>query len=203
MELKILNDLYTDENTYVLFSGNDVLLIDPGTRTEDILKMTEGKKIKYILLTHCHYDHIISVPELSEKSGALIYCTEECAENVKNPLINLTEAALGKSISLENIAGILTEEDGFDFNGEHIDVIKTPGHTSCSTCFLWQDKLFSGDTLFQRSVGRWDLPTGNKDILEKSVRGRLYTLDDNITVYPGHGNATSIGYEKKFNMCIR
>ncbi|MBP3361767.1 MAG: MBL fold metallo-hydrolase [Clostridia bacterium] len=203
MELKILNDLYTDENTYLLFSGNDVLLIDPGTRTEDILKMTEGKKIKYILLTHCHYDHITAVPELSESFGAQIYCTGECAANVGNSGINLTEAALGKSICIDNISGILTEEKGFDFNGEHIDVIKTPGHTSCSTCFLWENKLFSGDTLFQRSVGRWDLPTGSKDILEKSIREKLYTLDDNTEVYPGHGKPTSIGYEKKFNMCIR
>ena len=81
--------------------------------------------------------------------------------------------------------------------GIDIKCIYTPGHTDCSVCFLAENSLFSGDTLFFESVGRWDFETGNFQELENSVRNKLYSLPDDTKVYPGHGRQTSIGYEKK------
>ena len=81
--------------------------------------------------------------------------------------------------------------------------MKTPGHTNCSTCFLFGDNLISGDTLFQRNVGRWDLPTGDGRILVNTIKNKIFNLDEDINVYPGHGSKTSIGYEKKFNLFIK
>lgn len=203
MEIKILNDLYSDENTYFLIKNGECIVVDPGNDFEKIKSFSEDLKIKYIFLTHCHYDHISAAPELIELTGALLCCTEECAANIANPNINLTEFGLGRKMSINNVDIILNDEAEFDFNGEKIKIIKTPGHTNCSTCFLFGDNLISGDTIFQRNVGRWDLPTGDGRILVKTIKNKIFTLDENINVYPGHGSKTSIGYEKKFNLFIK
>ena len=84
-----------------------------------------------------------------------------------------------------------------------VKCIYTPGHTNCSVCYLFGKEMFCGDTLFLRNCGRWDLPTGNEEDLRKSVKEKIYTLDENIILHPGHGEDTSIGYEKKFNFYIK
>ena len=84
-----------------------------------------------------------------------------------------------------------------------INVITTPGHTKGGACFLIEDNLFSGDTLFLRSVGRCDFPGGDMDTLINSIKNKLYTLDDEVIVYPGHGNITKIYYEKRYNTFIK
>ena len=202
MEIKVLNDLYTDENTYFIIENHEAIVIDPGVSYEKILSNIYDIKIKYILLTHCHYDHIGSVNKLISCFDAKICCTEECAENIKNVNISLTQMGLGKPEIIENAHIIFNDGDEFDFSGNKIKVIKTPGHTSCSVCYMIEDNLFTGDTLFFQNVGRWDLPTGNGETLIKSIKEKIYSLDDDITVYPGHGNKTSVGYEKKFNFYV-
>ena len=203
MQIKVLNDLYTDENTYFLIDGKDAAIIDPGTSYEKIKEFSKELNIKYILLTHCHYDHISSAVEIVSDTGAKICCSKECAEHIKDVNISLTKMGLGKPLIIEKADIILEDGQEFLFNENIIKVIKTPGHTSCSTCYLYEDNLFSGDTLFFQNVGRWDLPTGNGEELIKSVKEKLYTLDDNIKVYAGHGRETTIGYEKKFNFYIK
>ena len=96
------------------------------------------------------------------------------------------------------------DNEEFNIDGLNIKCILTPGHTNGGACFLINGKkLFSGDTLFLRSIGRSDLPTGNPIELINSIEKRLYKLDDDIEVFPGHGGKTLIGYEKKFNMFIK
>ena len=203
MEIKVLSDIYMDENTYFIISNGNAIVIDPGSKADDIIKFAGDIKIKYIFLTHCHYDHINGVEELKEKTGAEICATEECCENIKNPLINLSGAWLDYEIKISSVSHILSEEKDFIFDDIKIKIIKTPGHTNCSACFLAENSLFSGDTLFLRTTGRWDLPTGNEDILKKSILNKLYALNDDIIVYPGHGDKTTIGYEKKFNFLVK
>jgi len=203
MEIKILNDLYSDENTYFLIKNGECIVVDPGTGFDKIKSFSEDIEIKYIFLTHCHYDHISAVPEIISETGAKLCCTSECAENIKNSDINLTEFGLGRKLCIENVDIILKEEEVFDFNGEIITTIKTPGHTSCSTCFMFGDNLISGDTVFLRNVGRWDLPTGDGRQLVKTIKDKIFTLDENLNIYPGHGAKTSVGYEKKFNLFIK
>ena len=203
MDIKVLTDIYMDENTYFIIENKKAIVIDPGSSAEDIIAFAGDAEIKYIFLTHCHYDHMKGANELRKKTGAEICASIECAENIKRPEINLSGAWLDNDIIIENTENILIEENDFEFEGIKIKTIKTPGHTNCSTCFMVENNLFAGDTLFLQTTGRWDLPTGNEEILRKSIKEILYVLDDEITVYPGHGKKTSIGYEKKFNFIVR
>ena len=109
----------------------------------------------------------------------------------------------GEILSLECVDKTVSDGDEFKIGDILVKCIKTPGHTSCSTCYLIEDNLFSGDTIFLRTTGRWDLPTGDFGVLGNSIKDKIYTLDENLTVYPGHGEKTSVGYEKKFNMFVK
>ena len=192
MEVKTIKSLDMDENCYLLINGKDAILIDPGEDTFKILKEIQNYNVKYILLTHCHFDHIYSLSEL--KGQKIVLGSFNLVRNIINPKITFLS-------SYEKLDGKI---DGFFKDGEvkklcgiDIKCIYTPGHTDCSVCFLADDCLFSGDTLFFGSVGRWDFETGNLKELENSVRNKLYTLPDNTKVYPGHGIETTIGFEKK------
>lgn len=192
MEVKIIKSLEMDQNCYLLINGKYAVLIDPGEDTFKILKETEGYNVKYILITHCHFDHIYSLSEL--KGQKIVLGAFNLIKNIVNPKITFLSPS-------ENLKGKI---DGFFSDGEvknlcgiDIKCIYTPGHTDCSVCFLAENSLFSGDTLFFESVGRWDFETGNFKELENSVRNKLYSLPDDTKVYPGHGRQTSIGYEKK------
>jgi len=199
--LKIQN--YTNgENCYIVKNGDGAIVIDPGVGADEIYSRTKGTQIKYVLLTHCHYDHIVGVNELLEK-GAELCASRKCADNIADRNKNLTMSGLGYVIELKNTDIILSEDEDITLCGMKVRTIETPGHTECSCCFLIEDHLFSGDTLFLRSVGRWDLPTGSSEELRKSIINKIYTMDEKITVHPGHGEDTDIGYEKKFNLCIR
>ena len=118
--------------------------------------------------------------------------------------INFSMSGLGYALSAKSSEIILEDGEEFTVDGLKIKCILTPGHTNGGACYLVNDeKLFSGDTLFLRSIGRSDLPTGNGEKLVNSIKNKLYTLDDDIEVFPGHGGATTIGYEKKYNMFVR
>lgn len=201
MKIVTVNNYRTDENCYILINDGHAAVIDPGSEAEEIIESAEGAKIDYILLTHCHYDHIIGMEELRNLTGAKFLASRICAENTADSTVNLTEAALGEAIEVKMPEEIISSE--INLCGMDIKVINTPGHTSCGVCYLVGKNLFTGDTLFLRNTGRWDLPTGNEEILMKSIREKLYTLEDDIAVYPGHGKQTSIGYEKKYNFVCR
>ncbi len=180
-----------DQNSYLLVNGKDAVLIDCGEDTFKILKETEKYNVKYILLTHCHFDHIYSLSEL--KGQKTVLGSKNFLKNITNPKITFLP-------SCENLAG---KTDGFFEDGEvknlcgiDIKCIYTEGHTDCSVCYLAENCLFSGDTLFFGSVGRWDFETGDFEKLKNSVK-KLYTLPDDTVVYAGHGQTTTIGYEKK------
>ena len=192
MEIKRIVSMQMDENCYLLINGKDAVLIDPGEDTFKIISECEGYNVKYILLTHCHFDHIYSLEELKGHRTVL---------GSFNLMRNITDQKITFLPSCEKLEGKI---DGFFKDGEvknlcgmDIKCIYTPGHTDCSACFYAENYLFSGDTLFSGSVGRWDFRTGNINELEASVRNKLYSLPDETLVYPGHGDRTTIGNEKK------
>ncbi len=206
MNIKIINSFQTDENTYIVYDNNKTgFVIDPGNSDEEIIKTCEelGVVIDKIILTHCHYDHIEFLEQLREKSKAQLVCTKNCSENIGRLGINLSCFGLGKEIKAKEAQIILNDGDIIKIGDMEVKCIHTPGHTNCSACFMVENNLFSGDTLFLRSCGRWDLPTGDGEIIKNSIKEKLYTLDDDVVVYPGHGNKTTIGYEKKYNLVIR
>ena len=197
----------TGENTWLIFDENtkNGVIIDPGCKIENIEKMIaeNGVTVKYILLTHCHYDHIMSLLPLKKKTGADIVCGARGSINLGDPAINLTLQGLGYEIKDINADIILKDGEHLKLDGLDIECIYTPGHTSCGVCYLAGKELFAGDTLFLRSCGRWDLPTGDMDVLFSSIREKLYVLPDDTVVHSGHGHDSNIGYEKKFNFCVK
>ena len=191
MEVKTIISEQMGQNCYLLKEGERGILIDPGIDTFKILRETENIQINYILLTHCHYDHLWSLNEIRRRKKVLT--SKLCGVNMINPEISLCEKEI-----LPRSSGDRIFSDGEEQNldGIRVKCIYTPGHTDGSACFLAGNSLFSGDTLFAGSVGRWDLPTGNYEKLKKSVE-KLYALPDITKVYPGHGPSTTIGEEKK------
>ncbi|MBS7298039.1 MAG: MBL fold metallo-hydrolase [Eubacteriales bacterium] len=191
-----------DQNCFLVY-GDDKkgILIDPGLDTVKILKAVEDKDVDvlYILLTHSHYDHSFSVGEL--RGHKKLACSSLCSYNLGKQSRNLS-AAFGNPFEYEPADLILADGDILEVGEISIKAIETPGHTDGGMCFLIGDMLFSGDTLFRRTVGRCDFPTGNGDVLVNSIKTKLYSLPDDTAVYPGHGENTTIGYEKKFNMFV-
>lgn len=204
MKIKKLNNYMTDENTYIVYNENtkNGFIIDPGC--DGILKSAAADNIKitHILITHCHYDHIEFMEKIREITGAVLVSGDKASINITDPAINLSYSGLGYDLSAERSDIILKDGEEIDINGINVKCIYTPGHTNCSVCYIADNSIFTGDTLFLRSVGRSDLPTGNAAVLEKSVKEKIYSLN-NMTVYPGHGRETSIDYEKKFNFFIK
>lgn len=207
MKFKRLENYYNGENTYIVYDENTLngFVIDPGYDDEKIIECAKenGINIKYVFLTHCHYDHIEFLENLREKTSAPLVCGDNCAVNVKKTSINLTYSGLGHEIIAKDAEIILKDGEVFEIDGMNIKCIYTPGHSSCSVCYLIDNDMFCGDTLFLRNCGRWDLPTGDEETLVSSVKNKIYTLDENIILHPGHGEETTIGYEKKFNFFIK
>lgn len=204
MIIKKVIDFDMDQNCYIVSEdGENCIVIDPGCGYEKIVKELKESSftVLKILLTHCHYDHMAGAERLKKATGAKIVSGKNCRENIKNTIINVSKM-FGDELVGADVDEVVSDNEKFEIGGMKIKCIETPGHTDCSVCYLIEDCLFTGDTLFLRTTGRWDLPTGNYEMLENSLKEKLYKLDDDIKVYPGHGNPTSIGYEKKFNMSI-
>lgn len=190
-------------NCYFLFKEETkkAVVIDPADNGKLIYdKLTQnGFSVEAILLTHGHFDHIWGSKELRELSGAKIYALDKeqtLCESVDNNL----SAMVGRAYTVvpdEYVA------DGAEltFDGIAFKVIATPGHTIGSCCYYVEKAgiLISGDTLFQESTGRTDFPTGSMSSIVRSIREKLFVLPDETKVYPGHGDSTTIGYEKKYN----
>lgn len=207
MKFEKLQNYRTGENTYVVYDENTLngFIIDPAYGTDKIIDFIKEKNInlKYVFITHCHYDHIENMEELREKLSLKLVCGDKAGINITDPNINLSFSGLGYEISAKKSDVILKDGENINIDGMTVKCIYTPGHTNCSVCYLTDNHMFCGDTLFLRNCGRFDLPTGNEEALIKSVKEKIYTLDENIILHPGHGEDTSIGYEKRFNFYIK
>lgn len=190
-------------NCYFVYEEgkNRVIVFDPADKGGYIYdKLQEkGFTVEAILLTHGHFDHIWGVEELKERSGAKVYACEEEKEVCEQASVNYSENT-GRACEIKADVYV---KDGEEISaaGMTCRLIATPGHTKGSCCYYFEDDkiLLSGDTLFQESVGRTDLPTGSMSALVRSVREKLLSLPEEVKVFPGHGEATSIGHEKKYN----
>lgn len=191
---------YIQENCYLVGSADELFVIDPGDEAEKILHRIKdcNYQVKYIVLTHCHWDHIGAVAKIKEQTGAqLVLCKKE-EEAYLDPYTNLMES-FGAKVQLPAPDVTVSEGDVLCSGEYDFNIIETPGHTEGGICLLCRDKLFSGDTLFRRGMGRVDLPTGNMKKIIESIRNKLFALPEEVQVYPGHGAPTTIGYEKKHN----
>ena len=176
-------------------------VIDPGYDPQTILTFLqkEGLTLEHILLTHGHFDHVGAVKALASATGCKVYMHEGDYSQFKTPT----------ALYFYPLANCAEPEIDFCEEGEAISsgglvfrVMETPGHTWGSVCYLCQDAIFSGDTLFEGSCGRTDLPGGDSKTILTSL-ARLGGLEGDFRVYPGHGPSTSLSEERRFNPFMR
>ncbi|NCI47532.1 MBL fold metallo-hydrolase [Sediminibacterium soli] len=195
------------ENTYVLYNEhNKAIIIDPGcyfsAEQETLKKFIEDTQLEPVRLlnTHCHLDHVFG--------NKWVYDTWGLQPNIHRdelPMLKLAPASGEKwGLPFRNYEGevqYLEAGDSILLGADVLTVILAPGHSPASLCFYCagQQFLIGGDVLFRESIGRTDLPGGNHETLLNSIRTQLFVLPDEITVYPGHGMPTTIGYEKRNN----
>jgi len=190
-------------NSYLLVDeeSKEAIIIDLGGDCQIILDeiKNQNAKLKYILNTHGHFDHVLGEKDAQDKLGIDIYIHEADKLMLENLPLQLEKFGFVNNTDAPTDIKTFTEKDIFKIGNKQIKVIHTPGHTPGSVCFLIENNLFSGDTLFYTSVGRTDFEGGSFAQISNSIQEKLFKLDDNITVYPGHDTKTTIGYEKKYN----
>ena len=194
-------------NCYFLYrdGAQEAIVVDPADKGANIYSALQknGFRAAGILLTHGHFDHIWGLEELRERSGAPVYAWEQEKTLLRSARLNVSAQA-GRAC--ETYADVYVK-DGQEITIADMSfkVIATPGHTAGGCCYYFEEAgiLMSGDTLFAESVGRTDFPTGSMGTLVRSIKEKLFVLPEETKVYPGHGERTTIGYEKKNNpFCV-
>ena len=179
-------------NIYILSNDTEAVVIDPGYEPDIILDALEGKELKAILLTHGHFDHVGAVKELVAETGCKVY-------------IHAADLSLPPMITAGQLYYTHTYAEGdtvCPIEGAELHVLHTPGHTPGSVCLLLGDQMFSGDTLFEGSCGRMDLPGGDQLQMHQSLN-RLVSLQADYHIHPGHGGSTTLAAEKRYNPYMR
>ncbi len=193
-------------NCYVV--GDDksgkAAVIDPGGDADKIMKVLKdnGFELAYIILTHAHGDHIGGVAELQAMTKAPLYVHKKDLYILQNKNINYSAHMAMPEVELTT-DNLLKDGDILPLGNASLRIIHTPGHSPGGICILVDKLLFTGDTLFSNSIGRTDLEGGDHNQLVKAIKKRLFVLDDDILVLPGHGPASRIGIEKLTNRYIR
>lgn len=191
-----------EDNNYLLVDeeSKEAVLIDCTEESREIDNAIKdlGAKLKYILLTHGHFDHVLGVNAFRKKYDCEVLIHKEDKEMLDTMKDFARQFGVG-AVEVQKVDGFVEEGKNIKFGNLEIEVIHTPGHTLGGVCYLIGNKLFTGDTLFYESIGRTDLPGGSFEYLKKNIQEKLFKLDDNIEVYPGHGISTTIGHEKRNN----
>ena len=187
-------------NTYILTEDDKTaVVIDPSEMY--VLDVLEQNKLtcKYVLLTHGHFDHVGACGALYE-TGAVICCGEREADFI----FSSENAMICPRVTIPHfeIQRTFSDDEKFNFCGIDFIAISTPGHTEGGMCYLAADSLFSGDTLFRRGIGRTDLPTGDYKTLVTSIK-KLFAIPGDLKVYSGHGEDTTLNFERQYNPFVR
>ena len=205
MKIRNFTDMYMGANSYLVIDDKqNCVIIDAGVYSEGLVKAVQLDEltVHWLVLTHGHGDHIGGVETyLKTFEGCKLAAGIGEKPMLNDSSLNMTEVIFGSAISLEADKYL---EDGEELTAGDLTLkcIATPGHTPGGICILIENALFSGDTLFQGSIGRTDFPGGSYETLISSIKEKLFILPDEINVYPGHMGTTNIGFEKKHNPFI-
>ena len=194
--------------TYLVYDevSLDAFLIDSTSSINEISDFVKTNKLnlKYVLITHGHFDHVYCLNEIKNKFPSSLVFINKNDLPLLNQVEMQCEMAQVEQIKVPCVDGLLDENTKNLKLGEaEIKIIETPGHSQGGVCYLIGNNLFSGDTLFFESIGRCDLFGGSIRDIEKSIKEKLYKLPDETVVHPGHGDSTTIGHEKKYNEYIK
>lgn len=205
MEIKKLPLGPLETNCYIVYSNGEGVVIDPAANAGLIINTVSvlGIKIKYIVLTHAHFDHMGAAEDLLIVLGARLVCHEKESGGLLSTQLNLSDMFDPENPITLKPDILVREGDFIEFGGTSLKVIATPGHTVGGISLQTDGAVFSGDTLFCGSVGRSDFPGGDPYVLNQSIKEKLFTLPDETAVYPGHGNSTTIEIEKRENFYVR
>ena len=189
-----------DNNNYLIIDekSKQALLIDCSAVDSQITKTLKeyNAELKYILLTHGHFDHIAGIRNNPEIKVFMNNADLNWVKNVNTylPMFGMSE------IAIPRIDEFIKDGDEVNLGDLKIKVLQTAGHTQGGVCYLINNVLFTGDTLFKGSIGRCDLEGGDYAQLIQNIQTKLFTLPDETIIYPGHGQSSTIGYEKKYNI---
>lgn len=190
-------------NSYIIYdeNTNSAIMFDCCGCNDRIIRFLQelNLSLQGIFLSHGHFDHIDGLKELKSVTGANVYIYEDEEVFLRDIRYNLADNDLFLNNVPDKADYLFKDKELISVGGFDVEIIHTPGHTWGSVCFLVNNCIFSGDTLFRGSVGRFDFPTGDGITEIKSIKEKLLVLDGDIKVYPGHGFSTTIGREREEN----
>ncbi len=202
VEKLVLGELAT--NTYIVTDteSGECAVVDPAIESKELFGAVENRNVKYILLTHGHYDHIGGVNAVKEKTGAKVVIHQEEKPFLSDTALNLYKYEHGYVKIIPDI--ITFDGTEIPFGDGNIKVMHTPGHTIGGVCYIFENDrvIFSGDTLFKLTAGRTDLATGNAREELRSL-AKIGTLEGDYTVYPGHEASTTLDFERENNRYMK
>lgn len=202
INIKTFTDSKYDGNCYLLTNNNQAIVIDPAVSKQS-LNLIKDIKIKAIFITHAHFDHFSALDTYLD-DDVIIYLHPQAYEKLGNPLKNLSfycPPRVAVKVAADHVSFVNDAEE-LSLICWKIKIMHTIGHSNCSLSIIINDIIFTGDTLFKESVGRTDLPTSSSKELSKSLQ-KLCLLAGNYTIYPGHGEPTTLEDERENNPYIK
>lgn len=190
-------------NCYFIYNEKEILIVDPGADADNIESVVSqiGGRVVGIILTHAHYDHIGAVEDIRDLYGAEVYMCDIEKDWLQDPMKNLSGGSWRQEVTARPADHYFQLGDYCQIGDFSFKVVHTPGHSPGSVSFIFDEAGFvvSGDTIFNGTIGRTDLPQADFHTLKNSIRREIFSLDDDFTIYPGHGATTTVGQEYNHN----